>query len=116
MVFFTSIIIMKPNFAKTLNPHGWNEYAFTESLKKKPMPTMVHSLLQQFLDNKRNLDGLTFRYIADYLETGENNQPYRLEVACSDFGYTLKELQMLHINGKTARDVAEEIVGRGVRL
>jgi len=55
----------------------------------------------------------TFRYIAEYLET--NIQPYRLEVACSDFGYTLCEIDSLRMNGKTTRDIAAEIVSRGVR-
>ena len=106
---------MKPNFAKIFDPQGWNAYAAAQSSDKKPMPSMIYNLLQQFLDNKRNLDGTTFRYIADYLESGNNIQPYRLEVACSDFGYTMGELDSLRVSGKTAKDIAAEIVGRGVR-
>ena len=106
---------VKPNFAKILDPQGWNAYAAAQSLDKKPMPSMIYNFLQQFIDNKRNLDGTTFRYIAEYLESGETTQPYRLEVACSDFGYTMGELDLLRVSGKTARDVAAEIVGRGVR-
>ena len=106
---------MKPNFAKIFDPQTWNAYAAAQSCDKKPMPSMIYNFLQEFIDNKRNLDGTTFRYIADYMETGHNIQPYRLEVACSDFGYTMSELDFLRINGKTARDIATEIVGRGVR-
>jgi len=106
---------MNPNFAKILDPQGWNAYAAAQSSDKKPMPPMIYNFLQKFLDNKRNLDSTTFRYIAEYLETGDNIQPYRLEVACSDFGYTISELDSLRVSGKTARDIAAEIVGRGVR-
>jgi hypothetical protein len=107
---------MKPNFAKIINSEGWNAYAAAESFDKKPMPTMIYHFLQEFIDYNRNLDGTTFRYIAEYLETGNNIHPYRLEVACSDFGYTLCELDSLRIDGKTARDIAVEILGRGVRI
>ena len=106
---------IKPNFAKILDPQGWNMYAAAQSSDKKPMPSMIYHFLQEFIDYKRNLDGTTFRYIAEYLETGNNIQPYRLEVACSDFGYTLCELDSLRLSGKTTRDIAAEIVGRGVR-
>jgi len=107
---------IKPNFAKILDPKGWNAYAAAQSSDKKPMPTMIYHFLQEFIDYNRNLDGTTFRYIAEYLETGNNIHPYRLEVACSDFGYTLCELDSLRIDGKTARDIAVEILGRGVRI
>ena len=106
---------MKSNFAKILDPQGWNAYAAAQCSDKKPMPSTIYNFLQEFIENKRNLDGTTFRYIAEYLETGDNIQPYRLEVACSDFGYTLCEIDSLRMNGKTTRDIAAEIVSRGVR-
>jgi len=104
-----------PYFAKILDSQGWNVYAAAQCSDKKPMPSMIYNFLQEFIENKRNLDGTTFRYIAEYLETGDNIQPYRLEVACSDFGYTLCEIDSLRVSGKTARDIAAEIVSRGVR-
>jgi len=81
------------------------------------MPAAVYGVLKLYVeDEKANVDGTTFRHIANYLATGDADaQPARLEVACADFGYTLGELRTLRAEGKTGRDVAAEVVGRGVR-
>lgn len=93
---------------------SWATYVAGCSARKRPVPPRTFRILERYIgDPEASLDGTTFRYLAEYLATGA--QPPRLEVACFDFGYSLGELHALRAKRKTGRDVAAEIVGRGVR-
>ena len=104
-----------PNLAANLCE--WAQFAAHAESQKVPMPQGIHGLLARCLAaGNTALGGTTFRYIHDFLATGdEKAQAARLGVACADFGYTLAELRALRAAGKTGRDVAAEVVGRGVR-
>jgi GTPase SAR1 family protein len=80
---------------------------------KHKVPSPIHGLLTQYAQGKRDeAEASTFVYIILFFATGEENP--RLKVASADYGYTLEELKTLKGQGKTAREVAGEIVSRGV--
>lgn len=62
--------------------------------------------------NIENLSYCTFRYIVEFFD----NKPQhpRFKTACSDYGYTIEEITGLKNSGKTAKDIAKEILDRGV--
>lgn len=92
---------------------GWADWSAEQQATREKMPLAVHSILLRYIQNSAtDLSWTTFRHIAAYFATGTRGA--RLEVACADFGYTFEELEALRGAGKTAKDVASEIVGRGV--
>jgi hypothetical protein len=95
----------------------WGEV--NASAKKSPMSAPVHSILASYAvgGSSAGLRGTTFLHIDNFLASGEAGaQPARLRVACADFGYTLDELRALRAAGKLGRDVAAEVVSRGVAV
>ena len=67
--------------------------------EKRPLSPVVRSILKQY--EAMNFDpsflrNTTFKYIAHYKETGE--QQYRLTIALYDFGFTLRELDQLSLS------------------
>jgi hypothetical protein len=79
------------------------------------MPHAAQTALKRYRASTAatELANTTFKYIAAYMESGNAlDQAARFEVACSDFGYTLAELQSLREEGKTALDVVDEILAR----
>jgi hypothetical protein len=83
--------------------------------RKSALPPAVVGILSDYVTDgdKAHLGFTTFRHIDAFLATGE--EAPRLWVACGDFGYTLGDLQRLRAAGKTGRQVAAEVVARGVR-
>ena len=102
-----------PNFAKLFG-NGWSEFVEKQSRLKHRMPRPVHTLLTKYVNGDPvSLENTTFKYINRFLETGDVTEQFaRLEVACTDFGYTLDELKQLRSEGKNGLDVAREIVSR----
>jgi phage anti-repressor protein len=79
--------------------------------EKTPMPSVVINMLKTFVASKdmKDIDHTTFRYIHIYLTHGKTTE--RLWVACSDFGYSQKELQ--DMRGRVSSiDLANEIINR----
>jgi hypothetical protein len=83
--------------------------------RKSVLPSIVVGILTEYAadGDKAHLEYTTFRHIDTFLASGEVAP--RLWVACGDFGYPLEELQQLRAAGKTGRQVAAEVVARGVR-
>ena len=102
----TGFFICKENLA---------EFAAKLAERKSALPPAVVGILTDYVTDgdKAHLDCTTFQHIDAFLATGE--EAPRLWVACGDFGYTLGELQRLRAAGKTGRQVAAEVVARGVR-
>ena len=82
-----------------------------QQLPRKKWKLPIAFIIQRWLDTNDNtvLENCTFRYIVNYFN---GCQPDRLKIALYDFGYTLRELEILQKEGKTARDIALEIVSR----
>jgi hypothetical protein len=91
------------------------EFAAELAERKSALPPAVVGILSDYATDgdKTHLGFTTFRHIDAFLATGE--EAPRLWVACGDFGYTLGDLQRLRAAGKTGRQVAAEVVARGVR-
>ena len=98
------------NFAARLTPQGWAAHAASTQARKAPMPPRVRSLLKRFVAEGGPLEGSTFTHIANFFKGAADAE--RLEVACADFGYSIAELRALANAGKTAQDVATEIIAR----
>ncbi len=66
---------------------------------------IITGRLQMFVDGNGDLNGMTFKHIGTYLETGEDNG--RLGVALMDSGITPDEIVAFRSDGKTAKEVAQ---------
>ena len=79
-------------------------------------PLAANQFLSEWLAQERpalHIDARpTVCYSSVYFSTGVVHP--RLKVACADYGYTQVELAAFKAQGKTARDLAQEIVARGV--
>jgi len=64
------------------------------------------------LEDIKFLNSCTFRYIVEFFENKPPNP--RFKTACSDYGYSIEELTELKNSGKTAKDIAKEILDRSV--
>ena len=98
------------NFAARLSPTGWAAHAASAQLRKAPMPPGARRQLKSFAEGGPLSEGSTFTHIANFFKGAADSE--RLEVACADFGYSVSELRALAAAGKTAQDVAAEIVAR----
>ena len=87
----------------------WND---ARMRRKKPLPAMAYGVLSAWVASNGTKDELlnmaTFRYIVAHLKNPTAPVTDRLFVALGDVGYTPDELK-----GKTALEIAKEIVARG---
>jgi hypothetical protein len=80
---------------------------------KEQMPPFALGVMRAYLGGKNSdARGTTFTHIVRYMEDGSDPEK-RLWVACADYGYTVEELDTLKAEGKTAKDIAQEVVDRG---
>jgi hypothetical protein len=63
------------------------------------------ALLEEFIEGKNDLSGMTFKHIKTYLETGEDTG--RLGVALMDSGFTPEEMKTFRDDGKSAKEVVQ---------
>lgn len=98
------------NFAARLNPEGWAAHAAAQQVRKAPMPPRALGHLKRFAEGGPLSEGSTFTHIVNFFKGAPDGG--RLEVACADFGYSIAELRALAGAGKTAQDVATEIIAR----
>ena len=79
------------------------------------MSPVVHEMLTRYRDTGETswFNALTFRHVADYMATGEEDA--RLPIALADIGYTRDELAQLRADGKAINDIVDEILARGVQ-
>ncbi|MGI2028914.1 hypothetical protein [Endozoicomonas acroporae] len=85
----------------------------SEGMKtKEAMPPPQVKLLKNYVANHdpKTLEYSSFKHIAIFMDHGQ--QTPRLEVACSDFGYTLQELEQLRLENKRSIDVAFDVILR----
>jgi hypothetical protein len=83
-----------------------------EAAPKAPVPAAVCEVLSLYIAGRvSTLDWSTLGRVAAYLETGTLHP--ELREACADFGYQLSEVAAMRAAGKTARELAAEIVARG---
>lgn len=88
------------------------EYMKEQPITKEVMSDGVQAILNRYINGGGldSLDRCTFRHIVIFLETGQKTA--RLEVACRDFGYSMEELERLHMNNINAIELASEVVSR----
>jgi len=99
------------NLAKRLHPAAWAQHVAAQTAVKAAMPDHLNRTLLAFSrDARTSLGHTTFRYIADFLETGRESE--RLEVGCADFGFALGELRGLREAGVSAQAVALGVARR----
>jgi hypothetical protein len=91
---------------------GYQKYLQRASRRKEKMPPAVCGILQRWVQSGDSLNFTTFQYIVAFFVKGEEHE--RLPVACADFGYSREELRQMKAQGKTAIDIAVEIIDRGV--
>jgi hypothetical protein len=95
-----------------LSGEGFEKWLKAQQSTKKPFSPQCPAMdiLRRFVhQDEPVVEGTTFFYIAEYFK-GTCHE--RLPIACADFGYTRKELDQLAKDGKTAKDVAKEIIER----
>ena len=88
------------------------EFMEKEPFTKEVVSDGIRTILNRFI-NGGGLDSLsmcTFRHIVIFLDTGQKTQ--RLEIACRDFGYTMKELEQLRMNNINSIALANEVLSR----
>ena len=66
---------------------------------------IITELLEGFVSGEGNLNGVTFRHIQTYLESGVDSG--RLGVALMDAGFTPSEIFAFRVDGKTTKEVAQ---------
>lgn len=84
---------------------------FTKSVMSETQIILLSKYIVQ--PDQTNLDSLqdsTFRYIAKYLNSGQ--QDPRLKIACRDFGYTLQELKQFRHDRISPVHVACAVISR----
>lgn len=85
-----------------------------QHVKERPQPGF-YAALQGWLsegDARAPCPPTTFDYVIRYMANREQHP--RLAVGLGDIGYTREELDALLAQGKTALDVAREVVACGV--
>jgi hypothetical protein len=85
-----------------------------QHVKERPQPAFYAVLTGWIKDGDAlgPLPSTTFDYVIQYMANREQHP--RLGVGLGDIGYTREELDALLSVGKTALDVAREVVARGV--
>jgi hypothetical protein len=117
----TSILLLPMSYqiilAKDLDKDArYQAWLVAQAQVKKQLPPAAFTAIKGWMETPGSKAGdiphVTFTYIAAFFETGKEAD--RLKVACADYGYTIDELKALKAAGKTAKDVAAEIVARGM--
>ncbi len=96
---------------------GYQDWLKAQPIVKKQMPPGACAALLGWVKEGRDSDDIahsTFQYIAMLVDEGKEHS--RLAVAALDFGYTRDELLQLKQQGKTGKDIAREVLARGVDL
>jgi len=78
-----------------------------------PLPgTCYMILLRKFIEthDSKSLQGSTFRYIAEYLETGEYENISSLATGAADIRYTVEDIQAARADGITATEFAQMVL------
>ncbi|USE37887.1 hypothetical protein [Endozoicomonas sp. SCSIO W0465] len=98
------------NFALSLS--GYDQLIAQGINTKRVMPDRQVKILEQYINNPELgiLENSTFKHIAIFLDSGDRTR--RLQIACSDFGYSLSELEQFRRENKSALDVAREVISR----
>lgn len=96
---------------------GFARWVVAGQQKKDPLPSAFYFYLQTWVNanpiiHARGMPGSTFDYVIRFFATGEEHA--RLPIALADIGYTLDELKALKAEGKTAKDLGNVILERGV--
>jgi hypothetical protein len=89
------------------------DWVFNLQLQKKQLPPDAHAAIAHWLTRgqaRAPLPGTGFDHVITYMARGEKD--ILLEHSLGGIGYTRAELDELKTTGKTALDVAREIVAR----
>ena len=96
---------------------GFDAWVATGQGAKVPLRSAFYYYLHAWAQatpiiHARGMPGATFDYVIRFFATGEEH--WRLPVALADIGYTLDEIKALKADGRSAKDLAKEILERGV--
>lgn len=84
-----------------------------QGMYSKEVPTKSEmKILNKYVAERKLsvLEKTSFKHIAIYMDFGTKTE--RLDIACSDFGFTLQELKQLRREKKNSFDVASEVTSR----
>lgn len=93
-----------------------DNYIYVLQRQKRPTSFAAHLIIKKWHDSGRTDQGMgmcTFKHIINYMSWNQVDKS-RLPVALADYGFTLEELDSALKEGKTAKDIAAEIIARGV--
>ncbi len=96
---------------------GYQQWLKERAEKKMQLPPGAYNAIKRWLEAPpgitEDIEHTTFVDIVGFFE-GRVPRPERFKVACADYGYTKEELMLLLQSGKSAHDVAAEIIARGM--
>ena len=81
--------------------------------KKEKVDVTIYNAIKKWLDtdNDYYIIMCNFKYIVNFFKGIYDN---KLNVICQEYGYAFDELCNLKNNGKTAKDIAKEIINRNI--
>ena len=104
--------VFSPQFQK-----GFDAWIDRQQRIREPLQSAFYYCVQAWMNatpvvHANGVPGTTFNYVVQFFKTGERHA--RLPVALGDIGYTLDEITVLKQEGKTAEDIAREMLARGI--
>lgn len=90
-------------------------YYYERQRAKLPLCTKPYLALRAWVDFGASIEHLSFRRIVWFFEDGHGGDKDMLAQALAWIGVTYEEVVAMRLAGKTAKDLASEILTRGVR-